>query len=194
MDGKTQLGPRDIIFPVPAVLVVTGTLESPNVLAVAWIGMMGSNPPVIGISLDARRYSCKLLSKHGEFTVNIPSSGSYVQTDYCGIRSGRNVDKFRATGFTPVKGAKVGAPVIRECPFNMECVVVNGLAFNGYRAFFGEIVETHIDSDKIDGTNAKDIDISKVDPLVYIATVREYWSIGKKLGDSFSAGKKLDER
>jgi len=191
MSNKIQLGPQDIIFPVPAALVVTGTFENPNILTVAWIGMMSSNPHIIGISIDIHRYSYELINSNKQFSVNIPSSENYIKTDFCGIYSGRNVNKFKETRFTPIKSINIEPPIIQECPFNMECIVVNELSFKNYHAFFGEIIETHIDSDKLDAAKSNKIDISKVDPLVYIATIREYWSIGNKLGNSFNAGKKL---
>jgi flavin reductase (DIM6/NTAB) family NADH-FMN oxidoreductase RutF len=193
MSKKIQLGPKDIIFPVPASLVVTGTFEKPNILAVSWIGMMSSNPHIIGISLEKSRYSFELINKNREFTVNIPSSANYIETDYCGINSGRKVNKFNDTHFTPLKSMKVEPPVIAECPYNMECRVINELSFQNYHAFFGEIVETHIDDDKLENIKSGKIDISKVDPLVYMATVREYWTIGRKLGNSFNAGKNFNK-
>ncbi|MGD1043714.1 MAG: flavin reductase family protein [Bacteroidota bacterium] len=188
---KIQLGPKDIIFPVPAALVVSGTYKKPNIITVSWIGMMSSSPSIIGISLERNRYSFELINKQKEFSVNIPSSKLFIETDYCGIVSGRNTDKFKDTGLTPLKSKNIVPPIIQECPFNMECIVVNEFPFKKYLVFFGEIIETHIDADKIDGLKTKDIDISKVDPLVYCATIREYWSIGKKLGNSFSVGKNM---
>jgi flavin reductase (DIM6/NTAB) family NADH-FMN oxidoreductase RutF len=194
MINKIQLGPKDIIFPVPASLVVSGTFKNPNILTVSWIGMMSSNPHVIGISLRTDRYSYELIQKNKQFSVNIPSASNYVETDYCGIYSGRKNNKFKETGLTPIKSSKIEPPIIQECPFNMECVVVKELAFKDYHAIFGEIIETHVDSDKIIISESNRIDISKIDPLVYMATIREYWTIGKKLGNSFSAGKNVKSK
>lgn len=187
---KIQLGPSDIIFPVPAALIVSGTYEHPNIITVSWIGIMGSDPPTIAISLKKSRYSLKLIRDSNEFTVNIPSAELLKETDYCGIVSGRKRDKFSDVNFTPLNGIKVGTPIIKECPFNMECIVNNEVEVGEWVVFFAEIVETHIDKDKLNTSNMK-IDISKVNPLVYCATVREYWKLGEKLGTGFNAGKKI---
>ncbi|MBA7678895.1 Flavoredoxin [subsurface metagenome] len=151
---------------------------------------MSSDPPVIAISLKKSRYSLKLIRDSNEFTVNIPPAELFKETDYCGIVSGRKRNKFNDTNFTPLKSTKIDTPIIKECPFNMECKVQNEVEVGEYVVLFGEIVETHIDEDKINKPNMK-IDISKVNPLVYCATVREYWELGKKLGKGFHAGKEL---
>jgi flavin reductase (DIM6/NTAB) family NADH-FMN oxidoreductase RutF len=185
---KVKLGSQDILFPVPAALIVTGTYENPNIMTVAWIGMMSSNPNIIGISIDKNRYSYELLNKNKQFTVNIPSSSNYIEVDYCGVKSGRGINKFQDTKFTPIKSQFIEPPIIQECPFNIECKIINEISFGRFHAFFGEVLETYIDSDKTNGINKKEIDISKVDPLIYIATIREYWKIGNKLGNSFEVG------
>ena len=187
---KRNLGPRDIIFPVPAALVATGTLERPNVLTVAWIGMMGSDPPVLAISLKKSRHSLAIIRKEKEFTVNIPSAKHFRETDYCGLVSGKRRQKFQDCGFTPIPALVVRAPLVRECPFNLECRVRDEVGLGDWVVVFGEIVETHVDVDKIDPGTGK-IDIAGIDPLVYCATVREYWSLGTRLGFGFHAGKEL---
>ena len=187
---KRNLGPRDIIFPVPAALVATGTMERPNVLTVAWIGMMGSDPPVLAISLKKGRHSLAVIRKEREFTVNIPPARLFREADYCGLVSGTRRQKFQDCGLTPVAGLVVRAPLIEECPFNMECRVMQEVRFGDWVVLFGEIVETHVDADKIDSATGK-IDMAQMDPLVYCATVREYWSLGTRLGFGFHAGKQL---
>lgn len=108
--------------------------------------------------------------------------------------SGRKRDKFKDLNFTPVDGTKVGAPIIKECPYNMECVVKQEIVLCDWVLILAEIVETHLDEDKVDPSNRANIDISKVNPLVYCAEVREYWSLGKKLGNGFSSGKEIIKR
>ncbi len=189
---KVQLGSTDIFFPVPAALVVTGSVEKPNITTVAWIGMMGSAPAVIAISLKSSRYSLDLIRQTNQFTVNIPSAEQVKETDYCGLVSGRDKDKFADTGFTAVIGKEIEAPIIQECPFNLECrVVKEEVELGQWVVIFGEIVETHIDHDKID-LSRKTIDIAKVNPLVYCATIREYWQLDKKIGKGFSSGKEIE--
>jgi flavin reductase (DIM6/NTAB) family NADH-FMN oxidoreductase RutF len=189
---KVQLGPTDILFPVPAALIVSGSVEKPNIITVAWIGMMGSSPPVIAISLKSSRYSLDLIRQTNQFTINIPSAEQFKETDYCGLVSGKDKDKFSDTGFTAIGGKKIETPIIQECPFNLECKVVKEeVQLGQWVVIFGEIVETHIDQDKID-LSSKTINISKVNPLVYCATIREYWQLDKKIGKGFSAGKEIE--
>ena len=188
---KIQLGPSDIFFPVLAALVVTGSADKPNIVTVAWIGMMASTPPVIAISLKSNRYSLELIRETKQFTVNIPSAEQFKEADYCGLVSGKDRDKFNDTNFTPIASKKIDAPIIEQCPFNLECrVIKEEIELGQWVVIFGEVVETHIDEDKID-LPSKDIDIAKVNPLVYCATIREYWQLGKKLGKGFSAGKEI---
>ncbi len=190
---KKQLGITDIFFPVPATLIVSGTiLKEIDIATVAWVGMVSSTPPTIGISFDKRRHSLGLIRDSKEFTVNIPSAEYYKETDFCGLVSGKRVDKLAATGFTPVKSNRIQTPILEECPFNLECRLVAEKELGDYVLLFGEIVETQMDADKVALQNDQiKIDIAKVNPLVYCATIREYWKLGQKVGDAFCAGKDL---
>jgi flavin reductase (DIM6/NTAB) family NADH-FMN oxidoreductase RutF len=187
---KKQLGATDIFFPIPAALIVCGTTQKPNIITIAWIGIAGSDPPILSISVKKSRFSLDLIRDLGEFTVNIPSTEYFKETDYCGIVSGKNTDKFRDTGLTPLKSKKINVPIIKERPYNLECIKVKEVEFGEYVVIFGEIVETHIDSDKINDIN-NEIDIEKVNPLVYCARIREYWELGKKIGKGFESGKEI---
>ena len=182
---KKHLGPKDILFPIPASIVVSGSTSDANIATVAWVGIMGSNPPTIAISLKQDRYTLKLIKEHNEFSVNIPSAKSHAEVDYCGLVSGESENKFHKTGFTPIQGEIIKTPLIKECPYNIECVVDRIVDVGEWSIVIGQIVETHIDADKYENDT---IDITKVDPLVYCSTIREYWSIGNKIGDSFSDG------
>lgn len=195
---KVQLGPQDILFPVPAALVVCREGEGHNIITVAWIGIMGSSPPVIGISLKNTRYSLSLIRDSGELTVNIPPASLYKETDFCGLASGKSTDKFEKTGFTKLESSKIETPIIEECPYNVECEVLEEVEMGDWVILLSEIVETHIDEDKVEGpeknkTNPSEIDIGEVDPLVYCATVREYWKLGEKIGEGFESGMDLRE-
>lgn len=173
--------------------MASGTVQQPNVLAVAWIGMMGSDPPVLGISLQENRYSLELIRRTGAFSVNIPSADQFRETDYCGLVSGRRRNKIQDCGFRLAEGSAVPAPIILDCPFNLECALVRETAFGSWVALFGEIRETHVDADKMDEKTGRP-DIQKINPLVYCATVREYWSLGTRLGFGFNAGKQIRKR
>lgn len=188
---KKQLGPSDVIFPVPAALIVSKTEDKLNIITISWIGIVGSTPPIIGISLKKSRYSLQIIRKSKEFTVNIPSADYFKETDYCALVTGRNRNKFDDINFTPIKGSKINTPIIKECPYNMECRVTQEIVLGSWVLILGEIVETHIDVDKINLSNRAKIDISEVNPLVYCAGIREYWTLGKRLGYGFHAGKEI---
>ncbi|MBP2635190.1 MAG: flavin reductase [Firmicutes bacterium] len=186
---KQVMGPSDTFFPTPVVLVGSGAGEATNIITVAWVGMVCSEPPTIAISMTKGRESTKIIRSHGEFTVNIPNVGLVREVDYCGIVSGRNSNKFRDTNLTPVPGVKINAPIIQECPYNLECKVIQEQELGDFVIFFGEIVEIHIDDTCI-GNNGK-INLEKVEPLVYAAGLREYWNLGSQVGQAFYEGKKL---
>ena len=189
---KRQLGVSDTFFPIPATLVVSGSGDEANIITIVWIGMVSSTPPTIGISLYKERHSLELIKRTGEFTVNIASAEFVKETDYCGIVSGKRTNKFSDTGFTPIPGSVVKSPIIKECPYNIECKVVEEIKIGDWVLVLGQIVETHIDEDKLTENMGKmKIDVSKVNPLTYCAGIREYWQLGDKVGEAFSAGKKL---
>lgn len=171
---KKRLGAKDILFPIPIALVVSGIEHNLNIIPIAWLGIVGSNPPAIGISLRDNRYSLELIRQTNEFTVNIPGTNDMVKTDYCGLVSGKNTNKFSDTNYTALKSTKVKPPIIKECPYNIECKVIKEVEIGNWILVIGEILETLVDEDKIENDQ---ISIKKVDPLVYVPTIREYWSI-----------------
>ena len=152
---------------------------------------LSATPPTVGISVKKSRYSLEKIRELGEFTFNIPSADYFEKVDYCGLTTGRKRNKFKDTGFTPIESSKIGTPMIEECPYNMECKISQEIDVGGWVLILGEIIETHVDEDKFDISKTDKIDISKVNPLVYCAKVREYWSMGDKLGYGFDAGKEL---
>ena len=191
---KKQLGPSDVIFPVPAALIVSGVNEEVNIITIAWIGIVSSTPPTIGISVKNSRYSLGLIRKTNEFSVNIPPASLFKAVDYCGMVTGRKRNKFKDTGLTPLESSKIKPPIIKECPYNIECKVRHEVMIGDWAFILGEIVETHIDKDKTDASKQMGIDILKINPLVYCARAREYWTIGNKLGFALDAGKEIMEQ
>lgn len=188
---KKQLGPSDAIFPVPAALIVSGIKEEANIITLAWIGIASSTPPTIGISIRKTRYSLELIRKTGEFSVNFPSASIYKEVDYCGITTGREKNKFKEAGLTPIESKKIKPPIIKECPYNIECRVSQEIIIGDYTHILGEVLESHVDVDKAASSERAGFDMSKINPLVYFAEAREYWSIGEKLGYSFNVGKEI---
>ena len=188
---KKQLGPSDAIFPVPAALIVSGINEDANIITIARIGIPTPTPPTIGISVKNSRYSLGLIRKTNEFSVNIPPASLFKKVDYCGMATGRKRNKFEDTGLTPIKSSKIKPPIIKECPYNIECKVMQDVMIGDWALILGEIVETHVDRDKADASRHMGMDISKINPLVYCARVREYWTMGNMLGSGLQAGKEI---
>ena len=128
---KREVAPTTDLIPTPVVLVTTqGEATPPNIITLAWVGVVNSDPPMVGIGIRPERYSYRLLKESGEFCVNIPHSGIIHEVDVCGVVSGKTTDKFALTGLVPEKASKITPPLIRECPVNMECRLVNALFHN----------------------------------------------------------------
>jgi len=167
------------LFPCPVVLVTcVDCTGEPNIITLAWAGTVCSEPPMVGVSIRPTRYSYQLIKDTKEFVVNIPSTELIQKTDYCGIVSGKDVDKFNETNFTQEKAGKLQVPMIQECPVNLECVLEETIPLGAHDLFLGEVVQVHIDEKVLD-ENGK-IDFIKADPFVF--NVGEYWNLNKKIG------------
>ena len=189
---KTTLGPQRLLFPLPTVLVVTGSMEKANIVTIAWISILTGNPPMLGISVGQKGYSGELIQQNKDFSVNIATVDIITEVDFCGITSGRDINKFEKTGLTPMFSSIIQSPIIKECPLNIECKLANVEMVGSTYHFTGEIVETHIDSDKIKNTHdLETIDLIAMNPLIYISGVREYRRIGEKVGDAYRIGKNI---
>lgn len=191
---KKQLGPSDVIFPVPAALIVSGVNETASIITVSWMGIASSTPPTFAISLRKTRHSLELIRKTGEFSINFPSASLFKEVDYCGISSGSKRNKFKDTGLTPLESKMIKPPIIKECPYNAECKVSREIILGEYVQILGEVLETHVDEDKADNSKCVGFDISKMNPLVYFAKAREYWTVGDMLGYGFSAGEEIKKK
>lgn len=189
---KIKLGPQRLIVPFPTVLVVTGNMEKANIVTIAWISMLTGNPPTLGISVGSRGFSGEQIKKNKNFSVNIASVEIMNEADFCGITSGRDSDKFKATGLTKMPSKYIESPIIKECPINVECKLVEANMIGRTNQFIGEILETHVDEDKIMNPEDKgSVSIEAINPLIYFSGVREYRKIGAIAGDAYKTGKKL---
>lgn len=182
---KKRLGPVERLYPMPCPLVVSGTLEKPGALAVAWINIVASTPPTIAMGLRESRNTLALIRESGSFTVNVPPASLASQVDFFGLTSGRQTDKFRATGLTLEPSSLIGAPMIAECPFNLECRVTEEVVIGSYRLVLGEVVEAHAEESVLLSADDTLIDVEKLDPLIYIAGTREYRRIGEKVSNAY---------
>ena len=188
---KKRLGPLERLFPMPAVLVVGGTADEADMLAVAWINVVASTPPTIAMGLRKTRRTLELIRATGEFTVNVPDTSLVAAVDYCGITSGRKHDKFAATGLTMAPSTLVTTPIIAECPYNIECRVTQEVIVGEYVLVLGEILESHADERILRPGTDDVVEMAALDPLVYIAGAREYHRLGGKVAHAYAVGREL---
>jgi len=177
---KIEKRPSTLLYPVPVVLVTSVDEDGkPNIITIAWAGTVCSIPPMVGISIRPSRYSHQLISSSREFVVNMPTADQLRAVDYCGMVSGRDVDKFKATGFTPIPGTRIKTPLIKECPVNMECQVKHIISLGAHDLFVAEIVANHIDEEALDAKGQ--LDIERVKPLAYNG-VQKYLTVDREIG------------
>ena len=186
---KITMGPQTLLFPVPATLVGVHVNDKPNFMTVAWCGVANSEPPMISVSIRHQRYSFEGIKQNMAFSVNLPSSDLMRETDYCGITSGSKVDKVDVCGFNVFYGKLSNAPLIEQCPINLECKVVHTLDLGSHALVIGRIEETYISETCLsDGIP----DVSKIKPFSYIGNKeREYRVLGEVIGKPHHVGREL---
>lgn len=167
-----------LLSPVPPALVVCGTNEEPNVFTVAWTGIINSQPPKTYISVRPERYSFELIQKTGEFTINLPTRKLVRAVDFCGVRSGRSMNKFEKCGITPVPASEVCVPILEEAPISLECRVFDQVHYGTHDMFLADIVAVDADDAYIDKDGK--LDLSKAELIAYAHG--EYYSLGERLG------------
>ena len=190
---KKSLGPKTLLYPTPVWVVGTYDKEGkPNVMTIAWGGICCSKPPCVAISLRKATYSYGNILERKAFTLNIPSEVHAREADYFGSVSGRNEDKFTATGLTPVKSDLVDAPYLKEFHLVLECKVIHTLEIGLHTQFVGEIIDVKADESTLDEKGLPSIE--KVRPIVFSPEVRRYYKIGDYLGEAFSIGKSIKKQ
>ena len=143
--GKRQFKPGNMLYPVPAVMVSVADKEgNANIITVAWAGTVCTNPPMLTISIRPERYSYHMIRETGEFVVNLTTEELARATDYCGVRSGRDTDKWADMGLTKEKASEVSVPLIRECPVNLECRVVRVDELGSHHMFLAQVVAVDV--------------------------------------------------
>ena len=169
----------NMLYPLPAVMVsVTDGKGQDDIITVAWTGTICTNPPMVYISVRPSRFSHHMLMETGEFVINLTTEKLTRATDYCGVRSGRDVDKFKETGLTREKAEFVKAPMIKESPVSIECRVTEVKKLGSHDMFLAEVLAVHADEKYMDENNR--FDLNRARPMVY--SHGEYLGIGKKLG------------
>jgi flavin reductase (DIM6/NTAB) family NADH-FMN oxidoreductase RutF len=183
---KRKMGPHPMLWPHPTTLVGADVDGKPDFAAVAWAGVAASTPPAVAIALQHPRYSLKGIRRNLSFSVNIPSRELVKETDYCGLISGKKTDKVADCNFKVFYGKTPGAPLIEQCPINLECQVRHILNMGSHALVIGEVVETHVSEDCL---TEGEPDITKVKPFIFVPG--KYHAIGDAFADAFSIGKEI---
>jgi flavin reductase (DIM6/NTAB) family NADH-FMN oxidoreductase RutF len=176
--AKVQWKPGNFIYPIPAVMVSCGTMEKSNIITVAWTGILNTNPAMCYISVRPERYSHDIIKKSGEFVINLTTKDLAYATDWCGVKSGRDVDKFREMHLTKEIAKIVKVPLIKESPVSVECRVKEIVPLGSHDMFVAEVLSIDADEKYIDEKGA--FDISKCNLIAY--SNGGYYLLDKKIG------------
>ena len=176
--NKTLWKPGNFVNPVPAVLVTSGDMKKSNIMTVAWTGTICSDPAMTYISVRPNRYSYKLIKESGEFVINLTTRDLTFATDWCGVKSGKDVDKFKEMHLTKQKANFVKCPLIAESPVSIECKVIEIKELGSHDMFIAEVLGINASNEYIDEKGA--FDISKCDLIAYANG--GYYTLDKKIG------------
>ena len=177
--GKLVWKPGTLIYPVPAVMVSCGDINGEkNIITIAWTGTINSDPAMTYISVRKERYSYDIIKNTGEFVINLTTEAIVKACDYCGVKSGRDVDKFKEMNLTAQKASQINAPIIYESPVNIECRVKEIIPLGTHDMFLAEVVAVNVSDEYLDETGKFHFNTSK--PVCY--SHGHYYSLGKYLG------------
>lgn len=189
---KVLLGPSTQIYPMPALLVGANVDGKPNFMTVAWGGIANGTPPMISVAVRHQRYTLIGIRQNMTFSVNVPSADLVKEVDYCGIISGSEVNKAEVCGFKVFYGKLNNAPLILQCPINLECKVVHVLDLGSHALVVGRIEETHVSESCLTNGNP---DFNKIKPIIWVTDpARQYCEYGNVIAKAFSVGKELKAR
>lgn len=184
--ARKRTEPGTVLYPVPVVLVTCQRPDdTPNIITLAWVGTVCSEPPMVSISIRPERFSHGIIKETGEFVINVPTTEIVRKVDLCGVVSGKDGDKFEKAQLTPEPASKVAAPLIKECPVCLECVVEQTLTLGTHDVFIAEIVAVQYDESVLDEQGRPDFSLAK--PFAF--AVGEYREIAGNIGSyGFSEG------
>lgn len=176
--GKEVWKAGTVLYPVPAVMVSCGTEDKGNIITVAWTGTINSDPAMVSISIRKERHSFDIIKNSGEFVINLVSKELAFACDYCGVKSGRDIDKFKEMNLTAKKGEKVDAPIIYEAPVNIECKTKDIIHLGTHHMFLAEVVSVSVSDEYLDNTGKFHFD--NCEPICY--SHGGYYTLGEHLG------------
>ena len=185
--AKKTLRGGALLAPLPPTMVSCGDMENSNIITIGWTGILNTIPPKTYISVRPTRHSYNIIKEKGEFVINLTPSKLVKEADYCGIYTGKKVDKFEKCKLTKVKGTQIDAPMIDECPVSIECKVTNIIPLGSHDMFMADIVAVNVDESLFDKDDKMHLD--KANLIAYAHG--EYFELGKKIGKfGFSTNKK----
>lgn len=185
--SKVTWKPGTFEYPIPAVMVSCGDMEKSNIITVAWTGILNTDPAMVYISVRPSRYSYNIIKERKEFAINLTTENLAYATDWCGVKSGANVDKFKEMKLTKEKANFIKCPLIKESPVSLECKVEKIVELGSHTMFVARVLSIDADEQYIDEKGA--FDISKCKLMAYVNG--GYYALGKKLGKfGFSVQKK----
>ena len=176
--AKVTWKPGTFLYPLPVVMISCGNMEKSNIITVAWTGILNTDPAMVYISVRPSRYSYKMIKESGEFVINLTNKNLAYATDWCGVKTGEKVDKFKEMKLTKEKAKFVKCPMIKESPVSVECRVKEIKELGTHHMFVAEVLGINADEKYIDEKGA--FDISKCDLIAY--SNGNYYSLGKKIG------------
>ena len=177
--AKQKWKPGNMVYPLPAVLVSCGDKEGhANLMTAAWTGTICSDPPMVYVSIRKERYSHAMIQETGEYVINLTTEDLAWATDFCGVRSGRHLDKFKEMQLTPVFGELEYAPMVEESPVSIECKVTQVMELGTHDMFMAEVVAVHVDEKYMDEKGTFHLEQAK--PLVY--SHGQYYGMGRHIG------------
>jgi len=184
---KVELGAKNCLYPLPTTLVGSVVDGKPNYVAAAHVGVIEFDS--VSIGLHKNHHTNKGIRQNQAFSINIPPVALIKETDYCGIVSGKNHDK--AAIFTTFYGKLKAAPLIEQCPINMECQLTQTVDTPTHDIFIGKIINTHVDQNAL--TNGI-VDFEKIQPILFVMNDQTYYSLGKKIGKAWNIGNELSDK
>lgn len=173
IDLENQLG----LSPNPVAMISSGTMENSNIATIAWTGIINSEPMIVYVSIRPSRFSHEIITKTKEFVINLPDEKLVKVADFCGTKSGRDVNKFEFCSLTKRRGSKINAPYIDECPINLECKVMDIQKFDSHDMFVAQVVCTHCEEDLVDTNGA--IDFAKANLVTFAG--KKYFACNREV-------------
>jgi flavin reductase (DIM6/NTAB) family NADH-FMN oxidoreductase RutF len=189
MEKKVKMGPQTRVYPMPAFLVGANVDKKPNFMTAAWSGIACSDPPMISVAIRHPRYTLKGIEENMTFSINVPSVDQAKEVDYCGIVSGANTDKVSICKFNVFFGKLETAPMVSQCPVNLECMVEHMLDLGSHILVIGKIEEVYISGNCFTGEHP---DVNKIRPLIWsYMPANVYQGLGEVVAKAFKVGLEL---